>query len=141
MSSTEASLPDLSSGPQRDRRNRRRATLWALIWAFSYLAVSLGIKVGRLPFGVTVAGVIGTGALGVAMVLAYRRFVQQTDELRRKVEVEALAVAFGVGVVGGLTYWLLAAAGAVPEDGFVYVVVGMILTHPVGILIGLRRYA
>ena len=52
----------------------------------------------------TLAGVIGNSLFGIATVLAYRRFLQETNELRRKIEVEALALAFGVGLVGGLSY-------------------------------------
>jgi fluoride ion exporter CrcB/FEX len=114
---------------------------WSFVWALSFVAVTLGIKKEWLPFGMTLAGVIGTSLLGIAIVLAYRRFLQETDELRRKIEVEALCLAFGVGVVGGLTYWLLAVMGAVPATDFVYVFLVMIITHPVGVLIGRRRYS
>lgn len=141
MQATDGSLPTPLGGRGRDRRNRRRTTLWALAWALSYLVVSLGMKRDWWPLGVTVAGVVVTAVLGAATLLAYRRFLGQTDELRRKIEVEALALAFGVGAIGGLSYWLLAASGAAPLDGFVFVLVGMILLHPAGVLIGLRRYS
>jgi predicted transcriptional regulator len=70
---------------------------------------------------VTFAAVTGSAVLGIATVLAYRRFLEGTDELRRKIEVEALAMAFGVGMVSGLSYWLLTIGGAVSERGFAYV--------------------
>ena len=47
------------------------------------------------------------------MVVAYRRYLGETDELRRKIEVDALALAFGVGLVGAFSYVLLERAGAV----------------------------
>jgi fluoride ion exporter CrcB/FEX len=131
----------LCSGPQRDRRNQRRVTLWAFAWGAFFVAVTQGIRREWLPFGVALAGVIATALLGIATVLAYRRFLQETDELRRKIEVEALAFAFGAGIVGGLTYWQLVVSGAAPATGFSYVFVAMILAHPVGVLIGHRRYS
>jgi hypothetical protein len=135
------SLPALCSGPERDRRNQRRILFWVILWGASFLAVSLEIKKGWWPFAGTLAGVAVTSLFGIAILLMYRRFLQETDELRRKIEVEALALAFGVGVIGGLSYWLLAVSGAVPASDLIYVFVAMILTHPLGVLIGHRRYS
>lgn len=141
MKSTDDSLGGFCFSSQRDRRNQWRVMFWALVWGLSFIAVSLAIKKEWLPFGMTLAGVLGTSLPGIMIVLAYRRYLQETDELRRKIEVEALSLAFGVGVVGGLTYWLLAVMGAVAATDFVYVFLVMILTHPVGVLIGRRRYS
>lgn len=135
------SLRGLCSSPQRDRRNQRRATLWALAWALSFIAVTLGITKEWLPFGAILGAVTGTSLLGIATALAYRRFLQETDELQRKIEVEALALAFGVGVVGGLAYWLLVMSGAVSGTGFAHVFALMMITYSVGVLIGRRRYS
>jgi hypothetical protein len=138
-------LTDNSRGfcasPERDRHNQRRIILWSLVWALAFVAVTLGIKKEWLSFGATLAGVIGTSLFGVATLLAYRRFLRETDELRRKIEVEALALAFGVGLVGGLTYWLLVVSGVTPATGFGFVFGAMILTHPLGVLIGCRKYS
>ncbi len=133
--------PRNGSGRQRDRRNRRQVTLWSLAWALAFIIVSLGIKKMGWPFGATAAGVAGTTLLGLATVLAYRRFLLETDELRRKIEVEALALAFGIGVFGGLSFWLFAVSGAVSATGFAYVFAAMILTHSAGVWLGCRRYS
>jgi len=138
-------LPDslgfLCSGSERDRRNQLRVALWSLVWAFSFLAITLVIKKNWLPYGVTIVGVFGTSILGIVTILAHRRFLRETDELQRKIEVEALALAFGVGLVGGLTYWLLAVRGGVPAKDFIYVFAAMIITHPIGVLMGRRKYS
>jgi hypothetical protein len=141
VKSTDDSPPGFCSGPQRDQRNQWRVLLWTLVWGCSFIAVSLGIKKEWLSFGMILAGVTATSLLGIATVLAYRRFMQETDELRRKIEVEALALAYGVGVIGGLTYWLLEVSGAVPAWGFAYVFAAMMITHSVGVLIGRLRYS
>lgn len=141
MKSTDDSLSGLCSDPQSDRRNQRRIRLWALAWAVSFIAVTLGTTEKWWPFGVTLAGVIGNSLLGLATAMAYRRFLKETDELRRKIEVEALALAYGTGAVGGLSYWLLMVSGAVPGWGFACIFSAMMLTHSLGVLIGLRRYS
>lgn len=141
MKSTDDSLSDFCSGPQRDRHNQRRIRLWALAWAISFIAVTLVIKREWLPFGATLVGVTGNALFGIATILAYRRFLGEADELRRKIEVEALAFAFGAGIVGGLTYWLLLVRGVVPGTGFAYVFTAMLLTHSAGVLMGRRKYS
>jgi hypothetical protein len=141
VKSTDSSLSDFCSGPQRDRRNHRRIRLWALAWAISFIAVTLVIKREWLPFGVTLVGVAGNALFGIATILAYRRFLGEADELRRKIEVEALAFAFGAGIVGGLTYWLLVVSGAVPAMGFAYVFAAMLFTHSAGVVMGRRKYS
>jgi hypothetical protein len=138
---TDDSPPGFCSSPQGDRRNQRRVLLWALVWGLSFIAVTLGIKKEWFSFGMILAGVTATSLLGIATVLAYRRFLQETDELRRKIEVEALALADGVGVIGGLTYWLLVVSGTAPATGFYFVFALMMVTHSVGVLIGRRRYS
>lgn len=123
------------------KSNSARVTLWALAWAASFLAVTFGTTRESVPFGLTLAGVILTAVLGVATVAAYHRFLQSIDELRRKIEIEALAFAFGLGAIVGPGYWLLARSGAVSDAGIVYVFAAMILAHPLGILIGQKRYS
>lgn len=132
---------DGSSIPQHDQRNQRLIVLWSLAWALSFVAVALVIKKEWLSFGWTIAAVIGSAIVGVATVLAYHRFLAETDELRRKIEVEALAFAFGVGFVGGHSYWLLMVKGAAPATGFIYVLVAMVLTYAAGVVLGLRKYS
>lgn len=140
MNRNEDSSP-AGSGPGRDRRNRRQVVIWSLAWALSFAAVALGIKNLGWSSEATVAGVIGTAILGLANVLAYRRYLLETDELRRKIEVEALALAFGVGVFGGLSCWLLAVSGFLEAKDFAFVFSAMILIYVLGVVLGCRRYS
>mgnify|MGYP001950570376 CR=1 FL=1 len=56
-----------------------------------------------------------TTALGVATVFVYVKFLHEAEELQRKIQLEALALGFGVGLVGTLClpflvhdWWLMA---------------------------------
>ena len=138
---TADSSPGFCSAPLRDRRNHRLVTLWSAIWAISYLAAALAIQKEWLVSGAAIAAGVVTALFGIATLMAYRRFLRETDELRRKIEVEALALAFGVGVVAGLTYWLLLEGGLVPGAGFGFVFAAMILVHSVSVAIAVRRYS
>lgn len=138
---TTDSSSGFCSAPRRDRRNHRLVTLWSAIWAISFVAATLAIKKEWLVSGAAVAAGVVTALFGIATLLAYRRFLRETDELRRKIEVEALALAFGIGVVSGLTYWLLLEGGLVPGKGFGFVFAAMLLVHSVSVAIAVRRYS
>lgn len=126
----------------RDRRNQFWVTAWTLAWVLSWLAVSFAIRHDWLTTGTAVlAASLTSLVFGGGLVLAYRRFLREADELRRKIELEALAVAFGVGIVGGVFYWLLGRAGAVAEVDALWIVTGMIVTYSLAVVVGLRRYA
>lgn len=126
----------------RDRRNQRRVIAWSLAWTLCWLAAALAIDNGWWDARAAgVAAAVLSVLLGTALLLAYWRFLREADELRRKIEVEALALAFGVGLVGGMAYWLLGESGIVAEAEILHVLVLMIVTHSVGILVGFRRVA
>lgn len=135
-----------SRGPAvaRTRRNQAVVLLWSLVWMISWVGVTLALTRGWLSQGApgTVAAILSS-SLGVGTLLAYRRFLKEADELQRRIEVEALALAFGVGLVGGLAYWLLQRSGALPKDEkeLLYVLAGMSLTYAAAGLLGNRRYA
>ena len=60
-------------------------------WMGAWLALIYVIGRGWLSaFAATAPSVVPL-ALGVGMIVAYRRYLGETDELRRKIEVDALA--------------------------------------------------
>ena len=128
--------------PERDRRNERRILAWMVPWMLSWLAVDVALERGWLTTGwLAVVAAVVSVVFGVATVLAYRRYLQTADELHRKIHMEALAVAFGVGVVGGTGLWLLRQAGVAVEPALLHLLVAMLLTHGITVLVGLRRYS
>ena len=74
------------------------------------------------------------------MIITYRRYLGETDELRRKIEVDALALAFGVGLVGAFSYVLLERAGTVARADPMQLVMLMVATYVIGVVLGHRRY-
>lgn len=127
----------------RDRDGQRRIILWSLGWAAAILvAVFVLTKTTWLGgrAGAALAVVVPT-SLGVATAWSYRSFLRRADELRSKIEVEALALAYSVGVVGGLSYWLLEVAGVIEKADVSFLVALMLLVHPLGVVLGRRRYS
>ena len=100
--------------PAADRKNRRRYVIWWLAWGVVFTTTSIVLKhwpqlVPGLPLRVALIAL--STALGVATALAFIRFLRQTDELVRKTNLEAMAVAFGAIMVLGTTWGLVENAG------------------------------
>ena len=127
-------------GTDRDRMNQRRMVISGMAWMGAWLALIYVISRDWLSaFAATAASVVPL-ALGVGMIVAYRRYLGETDELRRKIEVDALALAFGVGLVGAFSYVLLERAGAVARADPMQLVILMVATYVIGVVLGHRRY-
>jgi hypothetical protein len=117
--------------------------LWSMIWTSSFVGVTLALKRGWLAGAPGIVAAVASASLGLGTALAYQRFLKEADEVQRKIELEALALAFGVGLIGGFAYWLLEYSGAVPasKSELLYVLAAMCLTYSAGVLLGRRRYA
>lgn len=75
------------------------------------------------------------------MILANIRHLSALDEMMQRIQLEAMAVALSVVLVGGLSYSLLDGTNLIPWDaeiGFVVMAAG--LTYSLTLAIGLRRY-
>lgn len=126
----------------RDRKNRSRITLWSFLWTGVWLGALVALEVELLPTGLPgIVATVVSGVFGVFVFLAYRRYLREADELRRKIELDALAIAFGVGVIGGMTYWLGYQAQAFAEADPMVIVIAMIFTHAGAVFVGQRRYS
>ena len=86
-------------GAPRDRRNSVAVVIWTLIWGAAYSATLLTIRMGHAG-GILVWGLVAASVLTGAVALwAFVRFVNEADELMRKVHVNALAFGFAAGAV------------------------------------------
>lgn len=127
-------------GTEEDRRNQRYFTSIAVLWAASYVgAKTLLESDGALAPLVQWLAIGVPNLLAAAGLLIYLRFLLRADELVRKVELEGLAVGFGVGVIVGLGYPLFEFAGA-PELKLKYLLALMMLSWVAGHLVAWKRY-
>ena len=141
MKTMFASFLDRCLAPARDRKNQRRVILWSLVWILGWMIVMVAAKREWLTDWQVAAGTALTLVPAILTIGAYRRYLRQADELHRKIELEALALSFGVGVIGGITYYPLALGGVVEMSDYLFVVLAMVATHAVGVLLGHRRYS
>ena len=83
---------------ERDIANIRRWGMWMVAWALLSFADAEWVGAER---GVTSAATLGLEALVlvtlVGTVLAYARYVRETDELNRSIQLRAFSVGFAAG--------------------------------------------
>lgn len=100
---------------EQDRRNQYIFAAWCLAWAASFTVASALLSetpaVSKPLFALLVAvpTLLGFGAL-----LAYRRVLRQTDELLRKIQTDATAIALGAFLLIAMSHSLLESAGKPP---------------------------
>jgi len=126
----------------KDRANGQRVMRWSLAWAAMMLSASAVSSFNW--FDGRIAGLIGavlSAILGVFTIRAYRYFLKETDELRQKIELEALGIALGVGVVGGTAYMQVANSLDMGEPRLSIVIAAMLVTYSIAVGVGRRRYA
>lgn len=87
------------------------------------------------------AATIGVTVLGMGVLLAYHRFLSTADELMRKIQLDALALTVGVGVVSGFSYTLLESAGIVAEAEAMTLIMVMVVAYIAAVVVGQRRFS
>lgn len=124
----------------RDWKNQKRI-LWTVgTWAVCFLGATFAIKKGLLPAGpLSWAAALLPTVVAVFVLMAYTRFIRETDELQRHVQLQALGLGFAAGWVAITGYPLLERLGAPAIDVGDYVVV-MAVSYALGTVIAWRRY-
>ncbi len=126
----------------RDLRNQWLVVRWLFLWQLAFVVASMAFKRTWIPEGApAVALAVLPSLFGVAMLVAFTRFLRRAYELQRKIQLDALALGFGVGVVVAVGYELLEDAGVVFKADISGITVVMFVAYAVGVLLGARRYA
>ena len=76
---------------------------------------------------------------GIWFLVSLGRAIASLDELQRRIQMEAIAIVFGLSAMVALTYGLLGMVG-VPQAGWIYVPVVMVFCWFLGKMWTLWRY-
>jgi hypothetical protein len=128
--------------PATIRRNAKQLFYWSFAWVFTMAVVAFGPKL-LWDFNplISVLGIIVNTIIGIGMILANKRHLNGLDEMQRKLNLEAMAIALGVAVVGGLSYSMLDINNVIAYDAEIGHLVALIgITYLVGVIVGNLRY-
>ena len=126
----------------QNKKNTKNLALWPMAWTLSMALATFGPKfIWEGDNMLTIIGIILNVLLGVGMIFANSRHLNGLDDLQKKIQLEGMAIALGVGIVGGLSYSLLDTTNLISQDAEIsHLVILILLTHMFSVFIGQNRY-
>ena len=124
------------------KKNNLKLMYWTVAWVLSMALIAFGPKLlWSDSVTLELAGILINFLIGMGMIFANRKFINNLDELQRKIHLEAMALALGIAVVTGLSYSMLDVRNLISFDAEIsHVVIIIGLTYLAGTVIGSLRY-
>ncbi len=123
-------------------RNTVRLGYWTGAWVLTMALANFGPtfiwQANKLP---TILAILLNIGIGFGMIMANKRHLHGLDEMHQKIQLEAMALSLGVGLVLGLAYSNLDVTNIIESDAEIsYLVILMGLTYLAGVIAGVKRY-
>ena len=125
------------------KKNTKNLAIYTALWTISMAVATFGpIFIWGENKTLTFLGVLLNAVFGVFMILANIKHLKSLDELQKKIQLEGMGLALGVGIVGGLSYSLLDTTNLIAQDAEIsFLVILIALTYLASVVIGQKRYA
>ncbi len=136
----------LKTGSNYWAANSARNTVLLGYWTGAWLVTMALAKFGprfiwQLNESLTILAILINLAVGFGMIWANKRHLRGLDEMHQKIQLEAMALSLGIGLVVGLAYSSLDVTNIIPADAEIsHLVILMGLTYLFGVINGLRKY-
>jgi hypothetical protein len=126
---------------QRAFRNVIPIAVWTAIWLATLALVRFGADLwGSQPAMSWIALALNI-AVGIGLIVVHARYLRRVDDLQRKILIDAMAVALGVGIVGAFGYGAASHAGLVADDlNMAWIGTLMCMVYAVASVAGTVRY-
>ncbi|MDJ0813629.1 MAG: hypothetical protein QNJ23_07865 [Woeseiaceae bacterium] len=124
------------------RRRTIRLAYWTVAWVATMAIATFGPEV-IWPAGSALTPIaIGVNLLiGFGMIWANKEHLRSLDEMHQRIQLEAMGIALGVGLVVGMAYSNLDISNVISSDAEIsYLVIVVALTYLVSVFIGTRKY-
>ena len=126
----------------RTRTNVIRLFRWNGAWGVATALMAFGPKFlwnRALVFTLLAVGL--DVAVGIGMLLANKNYLAELDELQRKVQLNAMGITLGVGLIAGVPLSVMDSYHVIPfHADIAYLLILMSLTFVVSNLYGTWRY-
>jgi hypothetical protein len=124
------------------KQNAKSLSIWSFIWVVTMAIAAFGPM--QLWGGnkiISLIAVLVNLLIGAKMIMANIKHVNEMDELQKKIQLDAMGIALGVGIVGGLTYALLSITNLISHKADIAFLVMLIgFTYMIGVRIGQNRF-
>lgn len=132
----------MSNLKTQTRKHTLQLAYWTALWLVTTAIATFGPiflwpENKLLTF---VAFIVNLGT-GVGVIFANIRHLRGLDELQQRIHLNAMGIALGVGVIGGLSYSILDTTNLIAGDAEISVLVmGIAITYLVAVVAGNRYY-
>lgn len=122
--------------------SRNKLAMWSIAWVFTTALVTFGSQFLWESQIITIITLIFSLAVGVGMVLANRNFVNEGDELQRKIQLESMGLTLGLAVVVGIAYSQLDTTNLIAQDAEIsFLILFMGITYLLCVFFNARKYS
>ena len=131
-----------NSWAAKNTKNTLFMLYWTSAWVLTTALVTFGTEfIWKSDKLLTSLAILLNVIIGFGMILAVKRYLKGLDEMQQKVQLDAMALSLGVGLVVGLGYSSMDETNLIPFDAEIsHMIMLMSLTYIVGLLAGLRKY-
>ena len=124
------------------RKRIKNLAIWTGLWTVSVATVSFGSEfLWDYNLSITIIAIIVSTLIGAGMIWANITYLMALDELLRKIQMDAMGIALGVALVGGISYSMLDTTNVISQDAEIsYLIILIGLSYMAAVLIGNARY-
>ena len=133
---------DSSDWAARGKKNTLHLGYWTGAWLVTMAVATFGpLLVWQANQLLTALAIFLNIGIGFGMILANKTSLKGLDEMQQKIQLEAMALSLGVGLVVGLGYSMMDVSNLVSFDAEIsHLVILMGLTYGAGMFAGRRKY-
>jgi len=138
----ETDKTELSAWEAETVRNTVRLGFWTFAWVLSLAIATFGpMFIWESGTLFSVLAIAVNLVFGVGMILANKRHLQGLDEMQRKVQLEAMALSLGVGLITGLAFSTVDIVNLINFDAEIsHMVILMSITYAISLAFNRRKY-
>jgi hypothetical protein len=135
-------LQDQTGGHQQAFKISTRLALWTFAWLITLALARFGpAHLWNDQAAASWAAIIVNIVVGIGLIVAHARYLQDLDELQRKILMDAMAVTLGAGLVAGCAYGAAASANLIAGHADIALFIMVIgVVYVIASMIGTMRY-
>ncbi len=124
------------------RKNTQNLAYWTGAWLLATALSAFGPKfIWDYHTAFSIISIFITTLVGIGVILANKKFLTGLDEMQRKIQMDAMAIALGVAIIGGLSYSMLDITNVISSDAEISnLVIITSLTYLISVIVGNLRY-
>ncbi|WP_192021621.1 hypothetical protein [Shewanella sp. WPAGA9] len=126
---------------ERNANYTKKLAKWTAAWVVTLAIATFGPVLIWQQEAITITAIVINFLVGIGMILANKHHLLSLDELQQKIQLNAMGLSLGVGLISGISYSTLSTTGVINSHAEIsHLVIVMSLTYMVGIILGNRKY-